>query len=149
MIKAIVIVNNHGKPRLSKFYEQMSVDKQQEVIATMFNLLANRPPTVCNFVDGSSLLGEGTKLIYRHYATLYFIFCVDSSESELAILDIIRALVESMDKCFENVCELDLIFHSDKIHYIVDELVMGGLVVNTSVQDVVTHIQAQNKLEKH
>jgi AP-3 complex subunit sigma len=55
-------------------------------------------------------------LIYRHYATLYFVFCVDSSESELGILDLIQVFVETLDRCFENVCELDLIFHVDKVH---------------------------------
>lgn len=25
--------------------------------------------------------------------------------------------VEALDKCFENVCELDLIFHSDKVRF--------------------------------
>jgi len=54
-------------------------------------------------------------LIYRHYATLYFVFAVDSSESELGILDLIQVFVEAMDKCFENVCELDIIFHADKV----------------------------------
>lgn len=54
-------------------------------------------------------------MIYRHYATLYFVFCVDSSESELGILDLIQVFVETLDKCFENVCELDLIFHVDKV----------------------------------
>lgn len=34
--------------------------------------------------------GSDNKLIYRHYATLYFVFCVDSSESELGILDLIQ-----------------------------------------------------------
>ena len=34
--------------------------------------------------------GSDYKLIYRHYATLYFVFCVDSSESELGILDLIQ-----------------------------------------------------------
>ncbi|KAL8563898.1 hypothetical protein ACOMHN_049554 [Nucella lapillus] len=58
--------------------------------------------------------GSDYKLIYRHYATLYFVFCVDSSESELGILDLIQVFVETLDKCFENVCELDLIFHMDK-----------------------------------
>jgi len=33
--------------------------------------------------------GSDYKLIYRHYATLYFVFCVDSSESELGILDLV------------------------------------------------------------
>lgn len=36
--------------------------------------------------------GSDNKLIYRHYATLYFVFCVDSSESELGILDLIQVL---------------------------------------------------------
>lgn len=66
----------------------------------------------------SSLIGGSDyKLIYRHYATLYFVFCVDSSESELGILDLIQVFVETLDKCFENVCELDLIFHVDKVMF--------------------------------
>ena len=39
--------------------------------------------------------GSDYKLIYRHYATLFFVFCVDSSESELGILDLIQ--VKMMD----------------------------------------------------
>lgn len=36
-------------------------------------------------------LGGGDfRLIYRHYATLYFVFCVDSAESELGVLDLIQ-----------------------------------------------------------
>jgi len=37
--------------------------------------------------------GSDYKLIYRHYATLYFVFCVDSSESELGILDLIQVML--------------------------------------------------------
>ena len=37
--------------------------------------------------------GSDFKLIYRHYATLYFVFCVDSSESELGILDLIQVSI--------------------------------------------------------
>ena len=31
------------------------------------------------------------------------------------ILDLIHVFVESLDHIFENVCELDLIFHTDKV----------------------------------
>ena len=27
----------------------------------------------------------------------------------------LQVFVETLDKCFENVCELDLIFHMDKV----------------------------------
>ena len=92
--------------------------------------------------------GSDYKLIYRHYATLYFVFCVDSSESELGILDLIQVFVETLDKCFENVCELDLIFHMDKVHYILNELVMGGMVLETNMTEILTRVEEQNKIEK-
>lgn len=101
-----------------------------------------------SFVCFSLIGGSDYKLIYRHYATLYFVFCVDSSESELGILDLIQVFVETLDKCFENVCELDLIFHVDKVHYILNELVMGGMVLETNMTEILTRIEEQNKLEK-
>jgi hypothetical protein len=49
---------------------------------------------VCNFLEGSKLLGgKDTRVIYRHYATLYFVFVVDESESELGILDLIQVRI--------------------------------------------------------
>lgn len=84
--------------------------------------------------------GEDTKLIYRCYATLYFVFVADESESELGMLDLIQVLVELLDQCFENVCELDLIFHCDKVHCIVDEMVMGGLVLETRLSELVSAV---------
>lgn len=92
--------------------------------------------------------GSDYKIIYRHYATLFFVFCVDSSESELGILDLIQVFVETLDKCFENVCELDLIFHVDKVHNILSELVMGGMVLETNMSEILTRIEEQSKLEK-
>lgn len=122
---------------------------QQQIIKETFQLVSKRDDNVCNFLEGGSLIGGSDyKLIYRHYATLYFVFCVDSSESELGILDLIQVFVETLDKCFENVCELDLIFHVDKVHFILNELVMGGMVLETNMTEILTRIEEQNKLEK-
>ncbi|XP_009864811.1 PREDICTED: AP-3 complex subunit sigma-1-like, partial [Apaloderma vittatum] len=60
----------------------------------------------------------------------------------------VQVFVETLDKCFENVCELDLIFHVDKVHNILAEMVMGGMVLETNMNEIVTQIDAQNKLEK-
>lgn len=130
MIKGIIIVNNHGKPRLAKFYQSVtSEEQQQSIIRRVFNQVASRPDSFCNYLEGSiPEWGSNIKLIYRHYATLYFVFAVDSKESDLGILDLIQVFVEALDKCFENVCELDLIFHSDRVHFVLDEIVMGGMV---------------------
>ena len=137
MIKGIIIVNNHGKPRVVKFYQSVTSEAtQQSVIRRVFQQVASRPDSFCNYLEGSiPEWGSNIKLIYRHYATLYFVFAVDAQESDLGILDLIQVFVEALDKCFENVCELDLIFHSDRVHYILDEIVMGGMVLETVCTD--------------
>ena len=59
-----------------------------------------------------------------------------------------KVFVETLDKCFENVCELDLIFHMDKVHFILNELVMGGMVLETNMNEILTRIEEQNKIER-
>ena len=90
--------------------------------------------------------GDDTKLIYRHYATLWFVFAVSSLESDLGILDLIQVFVEALDNTFENVCELDLIFHSDKVHYVLDELVLAGLVIDTNIGNILRATKDMAKL---
>jgi AP-3 complex subunit sigma len=108
------------------------VDEQQRMIREIFALVSKRSDRACNFLENKGIVpgaeAQGCKFIYRHYATLYFIIVADSSESELGILDLIQVFVEALDKCFENVCELDLIFHPDRVCYILDEVVQGGMV---------------------
>ena len=49
-------------------------------------------------------------MIYRRYASLYFIIGIDIDEeiNELSLLEFIHNMVETLDKYFENVCELDV-----------------------------------------
>merc|ERR1712032_1076478 len=96
---------------------------------------------------GAEAVGLPLKIIYRHYATLYFIFVVDSAESELGILDLIQVFVQVLDTCFENVCELDLIYHFDRVNFILDELVMSGMVVETNADLVVQAVKEAKALE--
>ena len=50
------------------------------------------------------------KVIYRRYASLYFIIGIDIDDdiNELSFLEFIHNMVETLDKYFENVCELDV-----------------------------------------
>jgi AP-3 complex subunit sigma len=118
------------------------------VIRKIFQQVSKRSESFCNYLEGCvTEFGDTTKIIYRHYATLYFIFLVDQQESDLGILDLIQVFVEALDHCFQSVCELDLIFHSDRVHYIIDEIIMGGMVLETNLSAIITAINEQNKLQ--
>lgn len=118
MIKAILVFNNSAKPRLIKFFDHYPEEVQQQIIRDTYLLVSKREDNVCNFLESGSLFGENDyRLIYRHFATLYFIFCVDSSESELGILDLIQVFVETLDKCFEVRIFFCLIVTSSSLKY--------------------------------
>ncbi|KTW31519.1 hypothetical protein T552_00161 [Pneumocystis carinii B80] len=146
MISAVFIFNNHGKPRLTKFYTQMSVSQQKKIVDDIYKIVSSRPPRVCNFLEGSSHIGgKDLKIVYRNYATLYFVFIIDETESELMILDLIQVFVEVLDKCYENVCELDLIFNFENIHVILSEIICGGMILETNIENIVSSINYSNK----
>lgn len=149
MIHSVLVINNLGKARLARFYyEQVPADRQLALIKSVFDIVSKRSDDVCCcFCDlPPDYFPPNSKLVYRHFATLYFIIVVDDAESELGILDLLQVFVQVLDSCFENVCELDLIYHFDKVNYILDEIVMGGMVLETNVDTI---LQAVNENKKH
>jgi AP-3 complex subunit sigma len=49
---------------------------------------------------------------------------------------------------FESVCELDLIFHFDEVHAILNEVIQGGLVVETNIHEIVAAATATARARK-
>lgn len=52
-----------------------------------------------------------------------------------------------MDKYYGNVCELDIIFNFQKAYYILDEIVVGGEIQESSKREVLRRISQQDALE--
>ncbi|KAL4908337.1 hypothetical protein BDW74DRAFT_175027 [Aspergillus multicolor] len=156
MINAVLVFNNNGQPRLTRFYTQIDTQTKQSLIAQIYDLVAQRPPTACNFLPLPPLLARGAsssgntgpsdapaQITYRTYATLSFIMISTSTESPLALIDLIQVFVEALDRIFENVCELDLIFGFETMHAVLSEMIVGGVVVETNIDKIVAGVQSQ------
>ena len=74
---------------------------------------------------------------YRRYASLFFVVGAVGEENELGMLEFIHAVVETLDKHFGNVCELDIMMHLDKVYCILEEMVMCGNVVEMNKPTVI------------
>ena len=93
------------------------------------------------------LTSADTKIVYRRYASLFFIAGCASDDNELISLEIIHRYVEQMDKYYGNVCELDIIFSFTKAYYILDELLLAGELQESSKKNVLRCISQQDSLE--
>ena len=89
-----------------------------------------------------------TKIVYRRYASLFFIVGTASTDNELITLEVVHRYVEQMDKYYGNVCELDIIFNFQKAYYILDELLLAGELQESSKKNVLKSIGQQDGLEE-
>jgi AP-1 complex subunit sigma 1/2 len=120
-IHFLILMSRQGKVRLAKWYTTYNQKERARVIKEITPLVLARPLKLCNFLDWKNI-----KLVYKRYASLYFLCGVDASDNELITLEIIHHFVEVLDRYFGNVCELDLIFNFHKAYYILDELLIAG-----------------------
>ncbi|CAD6632664.1 XXYS1_4_G0010030.mRNA.1.CDS.1 [Saccharomyces cerevisiae] len=152
------IVNKKCQPRLVKFYTPVDLPKQKLLLEQVYELISQRnsdfqssflvtPPSLLlsNENNNDEVNNEDIQIIYKNYATLYFTFIVDDQESELAILDLIQTFVESLDRCFTEVNELDLIFNWQTLESVLEEIVQGGMVIETNVNRIVASVDELNK----
>jgi len=98
---------------------------------------------MCNFLEY-----KDTKVVYRRYASLFFVCGIGAMDNELVTLEIIHRYVEVLDRYFGNVCELDLIFNFQKAYAILDELVISGELQESSKKSVLRVVAQADSIEE-
>ena len=102
---------------LRSYYDWHSIEERSALEAEIIRKCLSRTEHQCSFMDY-----RGMRVVYRRYASLFFIVGTDPEEdNELGMLEFIHALVETLDKYFENVCELDIMFNLEKAQFILGE----------------------------
>jgi AP-2 complex subunit sigma-1 len=101
MIRFFLLQNKQGKTRLTKWFVEAPDDddrlKMENEINRTITLRSKKLTNFCEY--------QHYKIIYRKYASLFFVFGVDASENELLAMETIHLLVEILDEYFDNVCE--------------------------------------------
>ncbi|CAM9258328.1 unnamed protein product [Ectocarpus sp. 8 AP-2014] len=134
MIKFVLMVNKMGQTRVSSYYDWMPIPERVALEAEVVRRCFSRSELQCSFFEF-----RGYKIIYRRYASLFFIVGVgvdSDDENELGVLEFIHCLVETLDKYFQSVCELDIMFNLEKTHFILDEMVLNGYICEGNRENV-------------
>lgn len=141
-IQFLFLISRQGKTRLSKWYQTILQKEKSKIIRELSTIILSRRAKMCNVLEYKDL-----KIIYRRYASLFFVIGVNSDDNELIGLEIIHRFVEQMDKIYGNVCELDIIFGFDKAYHILDELLIDGYLQESSKREVLKRVNQQDELE--
>lgn len=99
------IRNKQGQTRYSSYYEWISLDERTALESEIIRKCLSRSELQCSFLEY-----RGYKVIYRRYASLFFIVGTkpdidagegaENNENELGMLEFIHSVVEVGTQCF-------------------------------------------------
>ncbi|KAL7423425.1 AP-1 adaptor complex sigma subunit Aps1 [Cryptotrichosporon argae] len=143
MINYVILVSRQGKVRLAKWFQTLPSKTKAKIVKDVTQLVLARRTRMCNFLEY-----KDTKVIYRRYASLFFITSISPGDNELVSLEVIHRYVEVLDRYFGNVCELDLIFNFQKAYAILDELIIAGELQESSKKAVLKIVAQSDAIEE-
>ena len=135
MIHCIMLINRQGKIRLVKWYEANFIQDKYKYMREVAVTVIGRSSRLCNFLEWGEY-----KIVYKRYASLYFITLVDKED------EMIHHFVECLDRYFGSVCELDIIFNYHKAYYIVEEILAAGFIQESDKKGILRSLQQQDSL---
>ncbi|WFD32547.1 hypothetical protein MSPP1_003595 [Malassezia sp. CBS 17886] len=151
----VLLISRQGKVRLAKWYGTLSQKTKAKITKDVTQLVLARRSRMCNFIEYKGTYATfyrdspaESKVVYRRYASLFFIMGVSPDDNELVTLEIIHRFVEILDRYFGNVCELDLIFNFQKAYQVLDELIMAGEIQESSKKSVLRVVTQGDGIEE-
>lgn len=55
--------------------------------------------------------------------------------------------MDILEESFDDLREYDLVYNIDKVHSMFDEVIMGGMVLETNIDKIMATINSKNSLE--
>ncbi|KAK4335899.1 AP-1 complex subunit sigma-1 [Rhodotorula toruloides] len=163
-VSFILLISRQGKVRLAKWYTTMPPRNKAKVVKDVTQLVLARRTRMCNFLEYKGALplaalfrfqanpprprNKDSKIVYRRYASLFFVCGIGPQDNELITLEVIHRYVEVLDRYFGNVCELDLIFNYQKAYSILDELIIAGEMQESSKKSVLKAVGQADQIEE-
>lgn len=143
MMHFMLLFSRQGKLRLQKWFTAYPEKQKKKIARELIALVLARKPKMCAFLEWKDL-----KIVYKRYASLYFMAAIEQDDNQLLALEVIHRYVEILDKYFGSVCELDIIFNFEKAYFILDELILGGEVQETSKRSIQKVLSAQDLMQE-
>lgn len=84
-IEYVLLVSRQGKVRLAKWFVNMQPKQKSKIVKDVTQLVLARRTRMCNFLEY-----KDSKVVYRRYASLFFVTGIGPGDNELIALEVIH-----------------------------------------------------------
>uniref|UniRef100_A0A3Q2YQT1 Coatomer subunit zeta n=1 Tax=Hippocampus comes TaxID=109280 RepID=A0A3Q2YQT1_HIPCM len=134
-VKAILILDNDGDRLYAKYYDDTypTVKEQKAFEKNIFNKTHR--------TDSEIALLEGLTVVYKSNIDLFFYVIGSSHENELMLMAVLNCLFDSLSQMLrKNVERRALLDNMEGLFLAVDEIVDGGVILESDPQQVVHRV---------
>uniref|UniRef100_A0A3B1K8H0 Coatomer subunit zeta n=1 Tax=Astyanax mexicanus TaxID=7994 RepID=A0A3B1K8H0_ASTMX len=134
-VKAVLIMDNDGERLYAKYYDDTypTVKEQKAFEKNIFNKTHR--------TDSEIALLEGLTVVYKSNIDLYFYVIGSSHENELMLMSVLNCLFDSLSQMLrKNVEKRALLENMEGLFLAVDEIVDGGVILESDPQQVVHRV---------
>ncbi|XP_019403909.1 PREDICTED: coatomer subunit zeta-2 isoform X1 [Crocodylus porosus] len=134
-VKAIFILDNDGQRLLAKYYDDTfpSMKEQKAFEKNVFNKTHK--------TDSEIAFLEGLTIVYKSSIDLFFYVVGSSHENELMLMAVLTCLFDSLNHMLrKNVEKRSLLDNMDGAFLVVDEIVDGGVILESDPQQVIQKV---------
>nr|XP_042700458.1 coatomer subunit zeta-2 isoform X2 [Chrysemys picta bellii] len=134
-VKAIFILDNDGQRLLAKYYDDTfpSTKEQKTFERSVFDKTHK--------TDSEIAFLEGLTIVYKSSIDLFFYVVGSSQENELMLVAVLTCLFDSLSHMLrKNVEKRSLLDNLDGVFLVVDEIVDGGVILESDPQQVIQKV---------
>ena len=131
MIELLIVISETGLLRIIKNYGDLKFPHKQ--LAQQIYEQVQLNPDVSVIED----FAESKTLVYRKYSDFYIAVLVDDMENELVLIDFMNLFVLCLEEAFYKVSDLDFVNNPQKVYLLMDEMILGGMMVETDKTNIV------------
>uniref|UniRef100_A0A8D2J1W5 Coatomer subunit zeta n=1 Tax=Varanus komodoensis TaxID=61221 RepID=A0A8D2J1W5_VARKO len=131
-IKAIFILDSFGQRLLAKYYDDMFPSMKEQKCFEK-NVFKKTHKT-----DSEIAFLEGLTIVYKSSIDLFFYVVGSPHENELMLMSVLTCLFETLNHMLrKNVEKRTLVENMDAVFLVVDEIVDGGVILESDPQQVI------------
>lgn len=131
MIHFFIIQNLNGNTIFSRWYSNENFENRnriQDAVKERLSCLEEK--------HLSYFALEDIRIVFKKYKKIFIIAGADFDENILLILSTIQLVNEAFGSHSRDISDADVIYNNKKYMKIIDEIILGGEVIGTSIRNV-------------
>ncbi|EEA08055.1 clathrin adaptor complex small chain family protein [Cryptosporidium muris RN66] len=136
MIHFLLLQNIKGRTRFARWYTILTYKERKYLEEEIQIKIANiENQNISYFNIGNK------KIVYKRFSNIYIIVGIDNNDNYLFASCLIQLIAEITQKRLQRISEIDIVYQSKRFSAIIDEIVMGGEVIDTSIPNILKRLR--------